>query len=141
SRHGRWGTFVDVRRPDLKGRSRNLESQADEQESEAELKQRVWIARGKHGGEERPSRGTRDQRDAIKKKSRGKRSEKEILHGGFAGTTRFAPVAGEDVARDGTHLQADEGGEEFLRGGKNAHPGGGEENQRIKFGGGQMLAL
>src|SRR5262249_37949999 len=47
---------------------------------------------------------------------------------------RVAAVSGEDVAGDGTHFEADEGGEEFLCGSEDAHAGGGEQNERQKLG-------
>ena len=46
---------------------------------------------------------------------------------------RAAAEAREDVGGDGTHLQADESGDEFIGAGKNAHPRRGEQNQRVVF--------
>ncbi len=56
-------------------------------------------------------------------------------------TEGIAAIPGEDVAGDGAHLQADEGGEQLLRGGQHAHPSGGEKDEGIELGGLQMLAF
>ena len=86
-------------------------------------------------------RGAERQRNAVKEKGRGERAEQEILHSRFVRPGGIAPVAGQDVRRDGAHLEPDEGGEEFLRPGHDAHAGSGQQNQRAEFTGIEILAL
>ncbi len=131
--NGSGSAFVNVRSPNLERRSGDLEAQADEDEGEAELEHGARGIGGIHFQEIRCAGDSVNQRDAVEKKGRGKRAEKEILHRGFAGFQCVAAVAGEDVAGDGAHLEADERGEEFLRGGENAHARSGEEDERVEF--------
>src|SRR6202000_874159 len=65
----------------------------------------------------------------------------EVLHRRFAGFEGVATVAGEHVARDRAHFEADEGGGQVLGGREVAHSGGGEEDQRKEFSGFEIFAL
>ena len=54
---------------------------------------------------------------------------------------RVAPVAGQNVGGDGAHFQPDEGRQQFVRPGHDAHAGRGKQNQRAEFSGIQILAF
>ena len=71
--------------------------------------------------------------DAVKEKRGGEGAEDEIFQAGFVGFDGAAAKAGEDVAGDGAHLQADERGDQFVCAGEDAHAGSGEKHQRIIF--------
>ena len=74
-----------------------------------------------------------DHGDAVEEKRRGERAEQEIFHRGFVRWQRAAAEAGKDVARDRAHLEADEGGDEFVGAREDAHAGRGEQNERVVF--------
>src|ERR1700740_2603391 len=138
---GRRCTFVDVRGPDLEWGQRDFEAEADQDEREAELQERAGGVDGGHAGENGCAGDTVDQGDAVEEKGGGERAEEEVFHGGFAGFEGVTAISGQDVAGGGAHFEADEGGEQRLRGGKYAHAGGGEEDEGVELGGLQVLAL
>src|SRR5258706_5972988 len=130
---GSGNAFVDVRAPDLEGSGGHVEAKADQNHRKAELQVATVDVRVAHGRDHGRVGGAVNEGDAVKEECRGEGAEEEILERRFAGFMRFAAIAGEDVAGDGTHFKADECGEEFLRRGKDAHTGGGEEKQGEKF--------
>ena len=138
---GRGGAFVNVWCPNLEGRGGDFEAEADEDQREAELQHGACGIGGIHSQKIGGAGDAVDERDAVQKKGRGERAEKEILHRGFAGLQRVAAIAREDVAGDGAQLEADERGEQFLRGGEDAHSGGGEEDERVEFRVGEAFAV
>src|SRR5580692_4263654 len=138
---GRGRAFVDVGRPNLERRSGDFEAEADENQGQAKTQQHA----GRIGGGQVLQVGAAtdavDERNAVEEEGRGEGAEQKIFYGGFGGLDGVATVASEDVAGDGRHFEADEGGKQFLSGSENAHPSGGKQDESIKFGGVEILAF
>ena len=133
--------FVDVGRPELEGGGGDFEAEADQDQGEAEFEEIAGAVGVGHQREIRGAGDAVDQGDAVEEEGGGERAEQEVLHGRFAGLEGVAAISGQDVAGDRAHFEADEGGEKFLRGGEDAHAGGGEQDQGEEFGGFQIFAL
>ena len=138
---GRGRAFVNVGAVNLEWRGDDFEAQADEDQREADDGERIEVAlrgdqffeRGLHQVNARGARGAVHHGDAVEEKRGGEGAEDEIFQRGFVGFYGAAAEAGEDVAGDGAHFQADERGDEFVRTGEDAHAGCGEQDQRIIF--------
>src|ERR1019366_6503459 len=103
--------LVDIGRPDLEGRGGDLEGEPDEHQG------------GGHGQEDRvgrPQNGGANQQQvdaagdavddghAVQEEGRGEAAEQEIFERTLVAALIVAQIAGQNVARDGGDLQADE---------------------------------
>src|SRR6202041_19963 len=107
----RKGSLINIGSPDLEGRGRDFEADADQNHAYSKDRKpwRWAVGKRRHylanvGG----SRSAKGQGDAIKKEGSGEGTEKEILE------TRFRALAGalakgsQDAGRDGRNFQADD---------------------------------
>ena len=109
----RGGALVDVRCPHVERHGRNLEAEADEEQTEPREQDPV-------GGDDVGAQEGRDlrevgrpccavnQSDAVDEDGRGERAEDEVLHGGLARFTAPRVHPREDVERDRHDLEGDE---------------------------------
>ena len=103
--------FVDIGRPDVKGRGGDLEENADQHQRQGGQNEGVILGSGREMGDLvdlRGAGGAKDQRDAVEKKAGGEGAKQEVLDGGFRAAASLFAIAGKDVGGDRGDFQSDE---------------------------------
>jgi hypothetical protein len=123
---------------------RDLESEPDQQEAQAERRHRREGRAGQPLADERQIRGTgsaEDEGDAVQQERGGERADQEVLERGLRRGAPEAVVARQDVDGDRHHLQPQERDDQVLGGGQEHHAHGGEQHQDVVLRGEQALAI
>jgi hypothetical protein len=131
--HRRGRAFIDVGRPDVEGRGRNLEAEPDDEHGQADVDDAGRVAGGDGGGNLRNARasgGAEDERDAVEEERRRERAEQEVFQRRFRAFRGFTAVPGHDVRGDRRDFQRDEDQQQLDGTGHEHHADGAEENQR-----------
>ena len=130
--------LVDVGRPDLERRGGHFEGEADEHQGGGHGQNGVarLVQHGAAHQQQVDAAGSAvDQRHAVEKEGGGEAAQQEILERGFVAALIVAQIAGQDVARNGRNLQADEDHDQVVGCGHQALSGDGKQQQRVVFAG------
>src|ERR1035437_2744441 len=122
--------LVDVGRPYLEGRGGDFEGQSDEHQGGGDGQDGVGclVQNGAANQQQVDAAGGAvDQRHAVQEEGGGEAAEQEILERRLVRALIVAQIAGQDIARDGGDLEANEDHDQVVRGGHQALPGDGEQ--------------
>ena len=135
--------LVDVGRPHVERRGRNLERQAADQEDQTEHQARAGVVGGEGGDVLEPHRTgeTIDQAGAIQQQARRQGAQDEILQARFRRLDVVAVEGGQHIQSQRMQLDPDIHGDQVARGRHHAHAGRGQHDQDRIFELGDARAL
>ena len=127
--------LVDVGRPHVERRGRDLEAEPDQEQRETDeqhavVEQHDLREELRDPGEVRRAGRAVDERDAVEEHRRRERAEQEVLEAGLLRREPAAVERGEHVQRDRQDLERQEDGDEVVGRRHQHHAGGRAQHQR-----------